>query len=125
MESQQKSQGLVTLAGKILLNVETYKVVSRQIVTMKGKETELTVKITPEMLPNGWITAQAVRPQPKDGGESRAYDVVPLMLDNSASKLTVEIKKPGKIEPGKNNFSLTVKNHRGAGTRSRCHRDAG
>ena len=111
-----KVKVLSPFAGKILLNVETYKVVSRQIVTMKGKETELTVKITPEMLPNGWITAQAVRPQPKDGGESRAYGVVPLMLDNSASKLTVEIKKPGKIEPGKNNFSLTVKNHRGAGT---------
>ena len=36
-------------------------------------------------------------------------------MDNSSSKLTVEIKNSAKIEPGKNNFSLTVKNHQGRG----------
>lgn len=66
---------LSPFSGTILLNVETYKVVSRQIVTTKGKKAELTVKITPEMLPNGWITAQAVKAQPDGGGDTRAYGV--------------------------------------------------
>ena len=101
-------------SGSLMLNIETYKVVSRKVVQMKGKETELSVKITEDMLPNGWITAHAVRGQ-KDGGSSRAYGAALLAVDNRDSKLNVEIRDFGRIMPGKNDFSLTVKNSKGSG----------
>lgn len=102
-------------AGRLLLDVETYKVVRREVVDMKGKEIERAVKVTDEMAPNGWITAQVVRSATESGEASRAYGTAPLMLDNSDKKLTVEIKNIGRLEPGKNEFSLTVRDSKGHG----------
>lgn len=101
--------------GRLLLNVETYRVVNREVYDLKKKQMELSVKVTEDMAPNGWLTAQVVRPAPNNREAARAYGTVPIMLDNSRSKVNVELKDPGRIVPGRNEFSLTVKDVNGRG----------
>lgn len=102
-------------AGRLLLCVETYKVVHKETLTLSDKGQEVRIKITSDMAPNAWITASVIRNQQNSKDEVRSYGVAPLYIDNSAKKLSVEIKNKERIEPGKNDFSLTVKDKNGHG----------
>lgn len=108
----------VPFAGRLLLNVETYRVVLSKAVAVSGKEAEVKIRVTEEMAPNAWLTAQVIRAVPADNSPARAYGAAALMLDNSQKRLTVEIKEPGRIKPGENKFSLTVKDGKGGGVES-------
>lgn len=106
-------------AGKVLLAVETYKVVHREVREMKGsEEIEISLRANEFMMPNAWITAQVIKPAKEEDetGQMRAYGAAPLMMDNSDKKLTVEIPDIGRIEPGENEIKLTVKDAKGKGT---------
>ena len=59
-----------------------------------GKTAEFAVKVTEDMKPNAWITAHVVRPAKSDGTPPRAFGAAPLMVDNSDSRLTVELGAP-------------------------------
>ena len=103
-------------AGSLLVDAETTEVVWNETRGTRGAETEFSLKVTEDMRPNAWITAQVVRPAQKDGSPARAFGIAPLMTDNSASRLKVEIAKVQKLEPGKNKITLTVKDGSGKGT---------
>lgn len=104
--------------GSLLIDAETTEAVWNETREMRGAEAELSLKVTKEMRPNAWITAQIVRPAQKDGAPARAFGLAPLMTDNSGSRLSVEIAKAPKLEPGKNKIVLTVKDSAGKGTAS-------
>ena len=101
-------------SGKLLIGVETFRVVYSSVYDIKEGDTEISFKVTGEMAPNAWITAQVIEKE-KDGERSRAYGVAPLFLDNRDKKLEVTIEDPGIIKPGANDFRLTVRDGSGRG----------
>lgn len=105
-------------SGRVLLGVETYKMAHSIDYDMRGKkEAEISFRANEFMLPNAWITVQVIQPAKKrvDGEPFRAYGAAPLVMDNSGTKLTVEIDKIGVVEPGPLDVNLTVKDSRGSG----------
>ncbi|MDO4559718.1 MAG: MG2 domain-containing protein [bacterium] len=107
-------------AGALLIGAETTEVVWNETRSLRGgkgaADAEFSLKVTKEMRPNAWITAQVVRPAQKDGAPARAFGIAPLAADNGASRLSVEIAKAPRLEPGKNRIALTVKDSAGKGT---------
>jgi uncharacterized protein YfaS (alpha-2-macroglobulin family) len=111
-----KAKVKAPFAGKLLYSVETYKSVQNGIIDMKGKdEAEISFKAADTMMPNAWLTVQIIKPASGKKENVRAYGAAPVMIDNSVSKLSVEIADMGRLKPGENKFSLTVKDHRGKG----------
>lgn len=102
-------------AGSAFVAVSTNSPQLYECRAISGKTAEFAVKVTEEMKPNAWITAHVVRPAQADGTPPRAFGAAPLMVDNSDSRLTVELDAPAKIEPGENAISLTVKGGSGKG----------
>ncbi|MDO5116661.1 MAG: MG2 domain-containing protein [Synergistaceae bacterium] len=101
-------------AGLALVDVETTSALWSEGRAVGG-EAEFTVTVTEAMKPNGWITAQVVRPSRGDGEPVRAFGTAPLMVDNGASRLNVEIDAPAHVKPGRNEISLLVKDAAGRG----------
>ena len=101
--------------GKLLIGVETFRVVHSSLHDIKKGDTEISFTVTEEMAPNAWITAQIISSGNKAEERLRTYGVALLNLDNSDKKLDVDIEVPGKIKPGKNDFHLTVRDSRGRG----------
>ncbi|MDD4159406.1 MAG: MG2 domain-containing protein [Synergistaceae bacterium] len=99
-------------SGKLLIGVETFRVLHSSVYDIKKGETEVSFKVTDEMVPNAWITAQVITEGNKTE-RSRAYGVAPLYLDNSDQKLNVTIENAEKIKPGTNEFRLKVADSRG------------
>ncbi|NLD04630.1 MAG: hypothetical protein GX672_01845 [Synergistaceae bacterium] len=99
-------------SGKLLIGVETFRVAHSSVYDIKEGDTEISFKVTDEMAPNAWITAQVISNGSK-GDRSRAYGVAPLYLDNGDKKLDVSIEDPGRIKPGINDFRLKVKDSSG------------
>ncbi len=102
-------------AGSAFVAVSTNSPQLYECRAISGKTAEFSVKVTEDMKPNAWITAHVVRPTQADGTPPRAFGAAPLMVDNSDSRLTVELGAPDKIEPGENKISLTVKDSAGSG----------
>lgn len=102
-------------AGSAFVAVSTNSPQLYECRAIPGKTAEFSVKVTEDMKPNAWITAHVVRPAQADGTPPRAFGAAPLMVDNSDSRLTVELDAPAKIEPGENTISLTVKDGSGSG----------
>lgn len=99
-------------SGKLLIGVETFRVVYSAVYDVKEGDTEISFKVTGEMAPNAWITAQIIEKGNK-GESQRAYGVAPLFLDNRGKKLDLSIEDPGRIKPGANDFRLTVRDSSG------------
>ena len=102
-------------SGRLMLSVETDKTVYKEVKDVREGNNEMSFKVTGEMKPNAWITAHLVRPLQGGRTPSRAFGLTLLQCDNSAEHLTVDIKPVPKLVPGKNNFSLTVKDSSGKG----------
>ncbi|OUO93314.1 Ig-like domain-containing alpha-2-macroglobulin family protein [Cloacibacillus sp. An23] len=101
--------------GSVLLSVATSSPRWEECRAISGKTAEFSVKVTEEMKPNAWITAHVVRPASKDGRPPRAFGAAPLLVDNSDSRLTVEIAPVPEMKPGENKISLSVKDAAGRG----------
>lgn len=103
-------------SGKLLLVLEGEKELYRQVLTLKGAETTVRVPILQGMSPSAYCSAWVIRPV-KPGevwGAHRAFGVIPLAIDHSASKLAVGIDAPQKALPkGEMPVSLTLKNASG------------
>lgn len=105
--------------GRVLLSVETHKVVHRVVQDMKGREeVEISFRANEFMLPNAWLTAQVIRSgeDTPRGEPFRSFGAAALALDNSGTLLTVDMEEIGTIEPGPLDVDLTVKDERGRGT---------
>ncbi len=106
-------------AGSATLAVSSASPLLCEVRETSGKTAEFLIPVTKEMKPNAWITAQVTRKAQADGEPSRAFGAAPLMVDNSEEKLAVALSAPPKIEPGKNSFSVTVKDSEGKGVPAR------
>ena len=100
------------LGGKLLIGVETFRVVHSSVYDIKAGDTEISFKVTDEMAPNAWITAQVIE-KGKAEERSRAYGAGPFYIDNRDKNLELAIEEPGQIKPGKNDFRLKVTDSRG------------
>ena len=102
-------------AGSVVISAETTGILWSSVRQMSGRETEFSVPVTENMKPNAWITAQVVRASQADGASVRAAGAAPLMVDNSPSRLDVEIAEREKLRRGKNSVTLYVKDAEGRG----------
>ena len=108
-------------AGSLLIGAETTNVVWSETRGISGSgkaDAEFSLKVTGDMQPNAWLTAQVVRPAQKSGAPARAFGIAPLMTDNTGSRLSVEIAKTAKLEPGKHRIAISVKDSSGKGAAS-------
>ena len=92
--------------------METFRVVHSSVYDIKAGDTEISFKVTDEMAPNAWITAQVIE-KGKAEERSRAYGAGPFYIDNRDKNLELAIEEPGQIKPGKNDFRLKVTDSRG------------
>ncbi len=98
--------------GKLLVCVERQKVLHQQVFEMDGNAQELTLQVKPEWLPNVYISATVLRGftgQVK-GVPCRGFGVVPVVIDQSASRINVACDAPEEIKPDgelKARFTLT------------------
>ncbi len=99
-------------AGMLMINVESAKLIERRIQNVSEPEKEFEIEITPEFLPNAWITAWLIRPVQLDDakawGSHRAIGLAKLKMDLSDYKLNVELKAPTQTEPAKK-LPVTIK----------------
>jgi uncharacterized protein YfaS (alpha-2-macroglobulin family) len=102
-----KVQVRAPFAGKLLLTVEREKILSQRMVTLTENTATLEIPITDQFKPNAFISAHLIRSTESLERDTpvRAFGVVPLMIDNSANKLNVELNAPDEIRP---NSKLTV-----------------
>lgn len=104
--------------GSVLVTVETDTVVLAASGTMKNGETEVAFRVTEEMSPNAWVTAQAVRlvAEEDEWRAHRAIGATPLLVDNASAKLAVKITSPERLKPrARNDFSVTLTDASGKG----------
>ena len=102
-----KVQVRAPFAGKLLLTIEREKILSQRVVTLSENTATLEIPITEQFKPNAFISAHLIRSTESLERDTpvRAFGVVPLMVDNSANKLNVELSAPDEIRP---NSKLTV-----------------
>ncbi len=102
--------------GKLLIVLEGEKEVYRQVVPMKGAETTVRVPVLNSMLPNAYVSAWVIRPvrENETWGAHRAFGVIPLTVDRSASKVGITLTAPEKTLPkGEMPVSLALKDASG------------
>lgn len=102
-------------AGCVTISAGTTGILWSAVRQMNGLETEFSVPVTENMKPNAWVTAQIVRASQADGASVRAAGAAPLMVDNSPSRLAVEIAESKKLRRGKNSITLYVRDAEGRG----------
>lgn len=102
-----KVQLRAPFAGKVLLTVEREKILSQRIVMLTENTAMLEIPVTEQFKPNAFVSAHLIRSTESLERDTpvRAFGVVPLMVDNSANKLNVELSAPDEIRP---NTKLTV-----------------
>ena len=88
-------------AGKLLLTVESDRILEKKVLEMKENTATITIPVRDEFKPNVYVVGNLVR-----SGESqeihapiRAYGAYPLMVDCEEKRLAVEVRVPEKITP--------------------------
>lgn len=102
--------------SRALISVESGQKVIRSFwVEGKAKETDVTLDITPEMLPNIYIHVTLVQQHAntKNDLPIRLYGVIPIMVEDAKTKLEPQISMPNVLKPSET-FKLKVseKNNR-------------
>jgi hypothetical protein len=95
--------------GSMLVTVvKGNTVLSSQWMTLASAATSFTVPVTAQMAPNVYVFAAAVQPHAQKGNDRplRAYGVLPLSVEEPASRLDLKITAPEEMKP---NRDLTVK----------------
>jgi len=105
--------------GRALVSIENgTEVLQHQWVKTKPGETTIDIGVTKEMAPNVFINISLLQPHAITSNDLpiRLYGVIPMMVENPATKLEPEINMPDKIQPEqsyeikvseKNNKSMT------------------
>lgn len=97
--------------GKLLLSVETDRVLDRRIIPMTGKQLEVDLPVPADIRGGAFVAATIIRSVEPDQDKwmpHRAMGIVRLATDHSASKLPLTIEAPRKIEPGQK-IQVTVR----------------
>ena len=100
-----------TDGAKAIVTVENgSKVLSSQRVDCKGNETQITIPTTAEMTPNAYVYIMLLQPhsQTKNDLPMRLYGVIPLLVEDPATRLSPEISMTDVIRP-EESFKVKVK----------------
>ncbi|TKG90809.1 hypothetical protein EYV94_23380 [Puteibacter caeruleilacunae] len=90
--------------GKALVSIETgAKVLNAFWVDTEAKETKFSFKVTPDMAPNAYVHVSLVQPhaQVENDLPVRMYGVIPIMVEDPATRLNPSVKVADVIEPEK------------------------
>ncbi|HTQ78831.1 MAG TPA: alpha-2-macroglobulin family protein, partial [Thermoanaerobaculia bacterium] len=101
--------------GKLLLTVERSGIRYTKVETLTGNTAKIAVPLSEEDRPNAYITATLVRAvgDLEPGGVARAFGAVPVNVDRTANRLTVNIDAPAEMRPN-GRINLAVKTVPGA-----------
>lgn len=102
-------------SGKAWITIENgSEILSSQKINIDKSEMEYTFQVTPEMAPNAYIAITLLQPHSQTVNDLpiRLYGVIPVMVEDPASKLEPVVKAPAEIRPEKE-FSIKVKEARG------------
>lgn len=107
-------------AGKLLLTVERDRVLFNTIVELEENTADISLNISEEFGPNAYISGTLIRSidYVEPFTPVRAFGVVPLKVDNPATKIEVTATAPEKMEPKKPiKIELSLKNSKLDSTR--------
>ncbi|WP_417370561.1 alpha-2-macroglobulin family protein [Gelidibacter japonicus] len=88
--------------GRALISVENgSEVLSYKWVMTTQGETTVNISITPEMAPNVFVNISLLQPHAITSNDLpiRLFGVIPVMVENPATKLYPEIKMPDVLQP--------------------------
>ncbi|BAO75377.1 alpha-2-macroglobulin family protein [Winogradskyella sp. PG-2] len=88
--------------GRALVSIENgTEVLQHQWVKTKPGETTIDIVVTKEMAPNVFINISLLQPHAITSNDLpiRLYGVIPMMVENPATKLEPQISMPDKIQP--------------------------
>ncbi len=88
--------------GSALFCIETGShVISSEWLPVTGKEIRHKFTVTPEMAPNVYINISLIQPHANSENDMpmRLYGVLPLFVEDPATRLTPVIKAPASMEP--------------------------
>ncbi|MBJ7879440.1 alpha-2-macroglobulin family protein [Gelidibacter salicanalis] len=88
--------------GRALISIENgSEVLSYKWVVTKQGETTVNIPITKEMAPNVFVNISLLQPHATTANDLplRLYGVIPLMVENPATKLKPELKMPNSLQP--------------------------
>ena len=88
--------------GRALISIENgTEVISHQWVKTQPGETTVDIPVTPEMAPNVFINISLLQPHAITSNDLpiRLYGVIPMMVENPATRLEPKINMPDIIQP--------------------------
>jgi uncharacterized protein YfaS (alpha-2-macroglobulin family) len=91
-------------SGKALVSIETgAKVLNAFWVDTDVNETKFDFEVLPDMAPNAYVSVSLVQPHANVENDLpiRLYGVVPILVEDPATKLEPEISMPDVLEPEK------------------------
>ncbi len=96
--------------ARILLTIEkNNKVLSSRWYPVKADQTQITIDATADMMPNAYAYVSHIQPydHPSNDMPLRMYGVMPLMVEDPATKLHPEVQVQEVLMPDKD-FTVTV-----------------
>ncbi|WP_237738811.1 alpha-2-macroglobulin family protein [Alcanivorax hongdengensis] len=101
-------------SGRLLVSLETgSRVLDHYWLPATGQAQTLDIPVTAEMAPNVYVNVALLQPHQRDNDRPiRLYGVVPLLVDDPATRLTPQIKAPEQVKPGQT-FSVAVSEKQG------------
>lgn len=100
--------------ARILLSLENgTNIVDKKWFDCKEEQTEVSFKVTPEMMPNVYANITLIQPyaETKNDLPIRMFGIVPILVKDPKSKLEPVIKHPTQIKPQENlNISVSESN---------------
>jgi len=87
--------------GKLLLTVEREKILSSQVVNLPENTGTIDLPVLESFKPNVYVSAHLIRSTESLERDmpSRAFGVIPLMVDNRANRLELKVRCPDEIRP--------------------------
>ncbi|MCU1230614.1 MAG: hypothetical protein JWO97_3498 [Acidobacteria bacterium] len=86
-------------AGKLLITLERDRIHYISIETLAGNSAKISIPITADLRPNGYVTATLVRTagdlEPGEAG--RAFGAIPINVDRTANRVAPAIKAPAEL----------------------------
>ncbi|WP_321515546.1 MG2 domain-containing protein [Marinifilum fragile] len=90
--------------GKALVSIETgAKVLDAFWVETDSRESKFSFNITPDMAPNAYVNVSLIQPHANVENDLpiRMYGVIPIMVEDPATRLNPQIDMPEVLEPEK------------------------
>jgi uncharacterized protein YfaS (alpha-2-macroglobulin family) len=101
--------------GRILVSLENgSRVIDAYWVEAIAPETRFNFKVGPEMAPNIYVNVSLVQPHAQSENDLpiRLYGVIPLLVEDPATRLQPELKMPDVLRP-EEKLSIQVSEHSG------------